>query len=78
MSVSLGRTGLPVTPRRSGRSIGILGRPQKWGREGWLATGHGAKSRDGGTSWAALGVTGEGGRPSGSDTPEILGQVGQE
>lgn len=34
LSVSLGRTGLPVTPRRSGQSTGTLGRPQKWGREG--------------------------------------------
>lgn len=50
VSVSLGSTGLPVTPRRSGQSTGTLGRPQKWGREGWLAMGHGARSRDGGTS----------------------------
>lgn len=45
--VSLGRTGLPVTPRRSGQSSGTQGRPQCWGREGWLAMGHGARLRMG-------------------------------
>lgn len=58
LSVSLRRTGLPVTPRRSGQSTGTPGRPQKRGREGCLAMGHGARSRDGGTSWAALRVKG--------------------
>ncbi|KAB1265418.1 hypothetical protein Cadr_000018668 [Camelus dromedarius] len=58
LSVSLGRTGLPVTPRRSGQSAGTPGRPQEWGREGWLALGHRARSRDGGTSWTALRVRG--------------------
>lgn len=56
--VSLGRTGLPVTPRRSGQSAGTQGRPQSWGREGWLALGHGARSRDGGISWPVSRVGG--------------------
>lgn len=37
VSVSLGSTGLPVTPRRSGQSTGTLGRPQSGGgKVGWL------------------------------------------
>lgn len=75
MSVSLGSTGLPVTPRRSGQSVGTPGRPQKWGREGWLAVGHGARSQNGGASWAAWTSGGERGRPSGQGPGEISGAV---